>query len=268
VPFEPNYENISPWEIQPGEPTAQYRWFEFYLNTRSYKGKHTVYGAYREYRRQKKEQQLVQQGISQEIREKKVADYLKTIRKAPSKWNQVAEDYDWEFRGQQYDLYLQGERECTLRERQVEIEETAWSLYQVMIKRVREMASYPLTKQTVVDHANGQVVIIEPAGWTLRDIAPLVKATTQLGAIATRSARPHKIELLTALEVLVEEGCCPASVLRQARQAIDQVPQVVMNAFKTASGIDPLKVATPNAPDLYAEIAAEENKKAEARDDN
>jgi hypothetical protein len=48
-----------------------------------------------------------------------------------------------------------------------------------MMERVREMASYPLTKQTVVDHANGQVVIIEPAGWTLRDMAALIKVTIE-----------------------------------------------------------------------------------------
>jgi hypothetical protein len=135
------------------------------------------------------------------------------MRKAPHQWIQVAEANDWQFRAGQYDRFVVKERDRTLNERQVEIEETAWSLYPVMIKRVREMASYPLTKQTVVDHANGQVVIIEPAGWTLRDMAALIKVTNELGEISTRSARPHKIELLTALEVLVEEGCCPASVL-------------------------------------------------------
>jgi hypothetical protein len=57
-------------------------------------------------------------------------------------------------------------------------------------------------------------------------------------------------------------------VLEDAKAAINAVPQAIMKSFQKASGLDSFAVHTGNAPDLYAEIAAEENKKAEARDDN
>jgi hypothetical protein len=41
-----------------------------------------------------------------------------------------------------------------------------------------------------------------------------------------------------ALELLVEEGCLPPSVLHQARLAVDDVPRAIAEAFKHASGMD------------------------------
>jgi hypothetical protein len=236
--FTPDYQNIAPWCIQPGEPLTQYQWFEFYLKTTNWRGEHTPHAAYRAYRRHLQEKKLIAAGMPADIRQEQLDAFVKTIHHTRPQWLKAEQDYDWSYRVEQYEHYCAEQRCGELNQRGTISEDKAWVLWQDMMSKMREILKYPLTRQTVVESPQGRIIIIEPTDWKLRDIAVLLKAANKLAAIATQSRQKPQLNLLLALELLVEEGCLPPSVLHQARLAVDDVPRAIAEAFKHASGMD------------------------------
>lgn len=204
------------------------------------------------------ERKLINQGVPPEIRDRKMTTYMRKVRQPPSSWLEAADKYEWSDRAEQYDVFQKSQRDLELKQRETKLEDRSWAAANFLFDKVTDMANYPITKQTVIDESNGRVVIIEPVQWKVRDMAALAKTATYMAEFAIQSAQRPKVDLLRALEILVEEGCCPVYVLHQAQKACSNVQMSILEAFQSVSGLDPFGSQDEDMPDLYAEIAAQQ----------
>lgn len=72
-------------------------------------------------------------------------------------------------------------------ERQNQVQDSAWELFQTIRAKVVDMLKFPVARQTVTSDEKGKTTttIIEPAKWRFADVANLAQTADQLARLAT-----------------------------------------------------------------------------------
>lgn len=139
--------------------------------------------------------------------------------------------FQWNKRVAAYERYQSYLTRLATEERLRQIQEMEWENSMTMAKKAREMAEFPLTKQTIVDDENGRTVIIEPARWHMGDACQFFKMSSEIGRRAI-GKNDGQMDELKAIEVLVEAGWLPAHVKDAALKGLDYLKEEVQSAFE------------------------------------
>lgn len=105
---------------------------------------------------------------------------LRTLKAWSIRWRWQARVAAFDQAQQEKDLAAWVDRQRALRERE-------WDYAQRLLARAGQMLAFPLERETVTeyyDDGRPKTVIREPAGWSLRDVVPMLKTASELGRLA------------------------------------------------------------------------------------
>lgn len=207
--------DIDPWEQQPGESDLWYSRFLLFLdipphgrsNLRAYANWSNLDNIQRE-----------NEGKC------KVERKLNTV---PESWSKYSRYWRWAERAKAKDTQDRIKARARKMERLQQLEEDEWETALKLLEKAKEMASYPLVTQTTSDE--GRTIIINPQKWAASDAARYLAIGSE---IARRSVGAvEAIEPMAALQVLVNEGWIPESVLDVAAEELHSLPEKIKAAF-------------------------------------
>jgi len=211
--------DVDPWGQQPGESDLWYSRFLIFLDIPAYCRSHLR--AYANW--------SSADNVQREIEGKrKVERKLATV---PESWSRYARYWRWEERAKAKDTHDRirdsAEARARKKERLKQLENDEWELSQKILKKAEEMASYPLVTQTTSDE--GRTIIINPQKWAASDAARYLAIGSE---IARRSVGAvEAIEPMAALQILINEGWIPESILDVAAEELHSLPEKIKAAF-------------------------------------
>lgn len=226
--------DVDPWAQQPGESDLWYSRFLIFLDIPAYCRSHLR--AYANW--------SSADNVQRETEGKRKVE--RKLSCVPESWSRYARYWRWEERAKAKDTHdrLRDSAEARARkkERLKQLEDDEWELSQKILKKAEEMASYPLVTQTTSDE--GRTIIINPQKWAASDAARYLAIGSE---IARRSVGAvEAIEPMAALQVLVNEGWIPESVLDVAAEELHSLPEKIKAAF---ASLDLSPSAAPAEPD-------------------
>lgn len=209
--------DLDPWEQQPDESTLWYSRFELFLALPAHNRR--ILKAYRQWADADNKQRVLE-GKS---------EILRKMRTFPSSWDRQSIYWRWRERADLKERSDRTERQARHRQRLLELEEVEWKTGKALVDRAKEMVEYPLVTQTTSD--DGKIIIIKPASWTAADAARYLS----VGSEITRKAIGADVtaDPLTALQVLVNEGWIPESILSEASEGIGDLSDRIRAAFES-----------------------------------
>jgi len=208
-------QDIDPWEQQPGESGLWYARFEFYLNMPEHSRK--MSRAYKHWGETDNDQKE-SVGIGRTFR---------NYKRIPGSWVENSAFWRWRDRAILKDREDRFSRRRRQSERQALLEDEEWAASEALIKRAKEMIEYPMVTQTATE--GGQVITIRPQNWSAADAARYMVVASDLARRAVGAV--EAIEPLAALQVLVNEGWIPESVLQVAGEELLHLPERIKAAF-------------------------------------
>lgn len=103
-----------------------------------------------------------------------------SLPRAPTAWQSAALRWEWHTRAEVWDEYVLQEDEAEWLRRQAEIREQEWVTAMRLLEKAELMLNFPVARSRV----EGENVIVEPAGWRLRDVAAIVMVASKLARLA------------------------------------------------------------------------------------
>jgi hypothetical protein len=181
-------------------------------------------------------------------------------RAYPTFWSKIRHRWCWDERAEAWDKADRAKATKRLQNRRLrweskwlELRDKAWDTSQKLIQRAEEMLEYPLTNVRLeTDDTGGQITVIEPTKWSIRDAGPMLSTAMELAKIA--ADRNSIVQPLEAIDVLIRVGWIPDWVGEIAAHKMDDVEAAMRQAFgEQFAGyhpIEPTKDANPDAVTL------------------
>lgn len=152
----------------------------------------------------------------------------------PSIWSTAQKYYLWALRAEAYDRYTLKEDHIDYQKRRSELKDEQWRDAKMLREKARQMLDFPLTRQTVKQGEDGRTtIVIEPMRWGMSDVSKMLQLASELQG---RSLETYSdMDEMKALEVLVQTGWLPPTVLAIAGEKIDQMKLAMQQVFQTVN---------------------------------
>lgn len=167
-------EGHTAWERLKGEPAL---WFERFTKYRRMGTTRSRIKLYKEYIIQ------IRRDPNYVPSSRDTTKEIQDIESCPSSWEKKAKEWLWDERVDRWDRHRYAVAEKEYQDRQEQIQEKSWELYENLFQRITDMIQFPVS-EVVTEDDQKNVIIVKPCKWNARDIASHIQALKTLSEVA------------------------------------------------------------------------------------